>query len=180
MKGVVFTEFLELVEDKFGFEMMDDIIVESDLGHDGAYTAVGTYHHSEMVKLVSTLSQRSQVPVPDLLKTFGQHLFKRFSITYPDLFDGVSNSFDFLLRVHNHIHVEVKKLYPEAELPDINASLVDDDHLVLHYQSTRPFADFAEGLVLGCVAFFEDNMCVSVSDKTDDNTRCTIQLSKAA
>jgi len=31
MKGIVFTEFLELVEDKFGLEMVDNIIESSDL-----------------------------------------------------------------------------------------------------------------------------------------------------
>ena len=31
MKGIVFTEFLELVEDKFGLETVDEIINNSDL-----------------------------------------------------------------------------------------------------------------------------------------------------
>ena len=30
MKGIVFTEFLDLVEDKFGLEMVDNIITASD------------------------------------------------------------------------------------------------------------------------------------------------------
>jgi len=31
MKGIVFTEFLELVENKFGLEMVDTIILNSNL-----------------------------------------------------------------------------------------------------------------------------------------------------
>ena len=31
MKGIVFTEFLDLVEDKFGIEMVDKIICQSKL-----------------------------------------------------------------------------------------------------------------------------------------------------
>ena len=30
MKGIVFTEFLDLVEDKFGLEMVDKIISQSN------------------------------------------------------------------------------------------------------------------------------------------------------
>ena len=45
MKGIVFTEFLEMVEDKFSADMVDDIIDDCDLASGGAYTAVGTYPH---------------------------------------------------------------------------------------------------------------------------------------
>ena len=48
MKGVVFTEFLEMVYQKFGIEMVNALIENNDLSSDGVYSAVGTYHHSEM------------------------------------------------------------------------------------------------------------------------------------
>ena len=51
MKGIVFTEFLDLVEAKFGYEVVDHIIQESKLPNEGAYTGVGTYPHGEMVAL---------------------------------------------------------------------------------------------------------------------------------
>ncbi len=53
MKGMVFTEFLEMVEDRFSPEIADRIITASDLRSGGAYTAVGTYEHSEMIQLVT-------------------------------------------------------------------------------------------------------------------------------
>ncbi len=43
MKGIVFTGFLELVEDKYGLEMVDEIITNSNLESKGIYTSVGTY-----------------------------------------------------------------------------------------------------------------------------------------
>ena len=43
MKGIVFTEFLEMVEEKYGLEMVDDIIENANLQSHGAYTSVGTY-----------------------------------------------------------------------------------------------------------------------------------------
>ena len=53
MKGIVFTEFLELVEDKFGLEMVDNIITSSTLESEGVYTAVGTYSFSEMLTIIT-------------------------------------------------------------------------------------------------------------------------------
>jgi Haem-NO-binding len=57
MKGVVFTEFIEMVEDRFSPEMADRIIERAKLPSGGAYTTVGTYDHGEMIQLV-LLSQR--------------------------------------------------------------------------------------------------------------------------
>ena len=43
MKGIVFTEFLEMVEDKFSFDVVDTIIEQSELESGGVYNAgVGT------------------------------------------------------------------------------------------------------------------------------------------
>ncbi len=42
MKGTVFTEFLEMVENILSPELADLIIEQSDLHSEGAYTSLGT------------------------------------------------------------------------------------------------------------------------------------------
>ncbi len=46
MKGIVFTELIDMVEATFGEDMMDDVFDDCDLESGGAYTAVGTYDQS--------------------------------------------------------------------------------------------------------------------------------------
>ena len=58
MKGIVFTEFLEMVEQKFGLEVLDQIIIESNLASGGIYTSVGTYDFIEMQSLIVKLSEK--------------------------------------------------------------------------------------------------------------------------
>ena len=164
MKGVVFTEFLEMVEDNFGYDVADNIIENADLPSGGAYTAVGTYHHSEMVQLVVNLSTETETPVPNLLHTYGNHLFAQFVAGYGHLFDGITDTYSFLHAINNHIHVEVRKLYPEAELPTIDCVQVGESHLELYYQSARPFADFAEGLLEGAIIHFGENITMKRED----------------
>lgn len=154
MKGVVFTEFLEMVEDRFSPDMVDDIIDDAQLPHGGVYTAVGTYPHGEIVAMVVALSQRSGVPVPDLIRVFGQHLFGRFVKAYPAFFVGVNDAFQFMSGIEDIIHAEVLKLYPDAQLPRFTVEHHDAHRLVLLYQSPRHFEDLAEGLMHGCVAHF--------------------------
>ena len=154
IKGVVFTEFLELVEEKFSPDMVDTIIDASDLPSQGAYTSLGTYDHNEMVQLVTHLSKETNIPVPDLIRTFGEYLFTRFSDQYPQFFEGISHAFEFLKNLEGYIHVEVRKLYPDAELPKFEYEAPEPNCLVMIYSSNRPFGDLAEGLIRGCIKHF--------------------------
>lgn len=63
MKGIVFTEFLEMVADKFSADTVDTIIEEADPPSGGAYTAVGTYDFAEMASLVTKVLPALQ-PLP--------------------------------------------------------------------------------------------------------------------
>ncbi|QTR50251.1 heme NO-binding domain-containing protein [Candidatus Thiothrix anitrata] len=167
MKGLVFTEFLEMVESKFSPDMVDDIIDDSDLPSGGAYTAVGTYPHSEMLALVQNLSQKTSLPIPALVKIFGQHLFGRFVELYPSFFQNTRNAFDFLESIENYVHIEVRKLYPDAELPTFETNRnADDSKLVMVYRSNHPFASLAEGLIEGCLNHFNEKAQVEILDQS--------------
>lgn len=166
MKGIVFTEFLELVETAFSPEMVDRIIAESDLASGGAYTAVGTYDGSEMARLVGALSKASATPPGALLEIFGRHLFGRFVTLYPAFFEGCHSSFDFLPKVDDYIHFEVRKLYPDAELPTITATQTGDDTMDVIYQSPRCMAKLALGLIDGCITHFKETISVSEADRS--------------
>src|SRR6185436_15130450 len=96
MKGVIFTEFLEMVEVRFGLPVVDDIIATADVADGGAYTAVGTYDHAELVRLVQALSQTTGRSTAELTRLFGQYLFERFRSAYPIMFVGVKTAFEFL------------------------------------------------------------------------------------
>jgi len=56
--------------------------------------------------------------------------------------------------------VEVRKLYPDAELPRFQASRRADGGLNLLYLSSRHFADLAEGLIEGCAEHFKQPLMV--------------------
>lgn len=164
MKGVVFTEFMELVESRMGLEMLDRIITEADLPNDGAYTAVGTYDHAELVRLVQALSTATGNSVPQLVHMFGEHLFHRFSVNYKPLFADTRNAFDFLSRIDDVIHVEVRKLYPDAELPSLPCERPAPGRLVMHYSSPRGFGDLAAGLIAGCIQHYGETIAVNRTD----------------
>ena len=80
MKGIVFCEFVEMMEQEFSPEVADEVISGVQLESGGAYTAVGTYDHHEMLTLVTNLSEKTGMSVPDLVDAFGRYLFGRFVV----------------------------------------------------------------------------------------------------
>jgi hypothetical protein len=164
MKGIVFCEFVEMMEKEFSADMADEIITGAELESGGAYTAVGTYDHHEMLTLVTRLSEKTGAPVPELVEAFGRYLFGRFVELYPAFFEGVDRAFSFLDRIEEHVHVEVKKLYPDAELPTFDTSHPDGDTMIMDYRSRRPFADLALGLIEGCITHYGENIEVDSED----------------
>lgn len=161
MKGVVFTELLKMVEESHGFDMVDTIIEKSDLPSGGAYTAVGTYDHTEAVSLVVNLSKETDVAVPELLKAFGEYLFNTLATSYPQFIERADNALDFLEQVEDYIHVEVRKLYPDAELPTFSCSRPHSpDELHMTYESGRHLEDLCEGLIRGSLKKFNSNATI--------------------
>ena len=62
MKGIIFTEFIELVETTFGYSIAAALLDGCDLPSGGAYTAVGTYDHQEVLTLVGQLQKLTGTP----------------------------------------------------------------------------------------------------------------------
>lgn len=160
MKGIVFTEFIELVEEKFSITTCEQLLETSALPSGGVYTSVGTYDAAEMVALVTNLSQMTGIAVADLLQEFGRHLFRQFVEKFPGFFENITSSIDFLSRVDGYVHVEVRKLYPDAELPTFACERSDAGEFLMTYHSKRDLPDLAEGLIRGCIAHFGDQIDV--------------------
>lgn len=179
MKGIVFTEFLEMVEKEFGYDMVDLIIENSELPSGGAYTAVGTYDFGEMLQLITHLSKNTNIAIPDLLKAYGQYLFNTFLKSYPGFFERTDSSFEFLESIDNHIHVEVKKLYPDAELPSFQTNRVNDNTLEMIYTSSRKMGHFAIGLIEKTMEHYGDEMTMDTESLTEDGSQIKFTITRS-
>ncbi len=161
LKGVVFTEFYEFVETEFSPVFLQETINSVPLSTNGVYTATGTYPCQELVLITETIAQKSGLAMPGLLKAFGRYMFKYFTITAPEHFKAANNSYDFMTRVENVIHLEVRKLYPDAELPNFDFIERSDKHYVMTYTSARQLGDFCEGLMLATLDYYGENARLS-------------------
>jgi hypothetical protein len=154
MKGVVFTQFIEMVEDKFGFDTVDDMIEQS--GVSGVYTQAGNYPATELLEMVTALSNITEIPVATLVEAYGEHLFGILITIYPKPIQIYNNSFDFISSVDQVVHPEVKKLYPDSDLPEFELISRDDNSLKVLYKSSKPLMDFAKGLMSACAKHYKE------------------------
>ncbi len=177
MKGIVFTEFLDMVEKEFGYDMVDHILESSDLESGGIYTAVGTYNHAEIVQLLTHLSIKAEMDPGVLLNAFGKYLFDTFLKVYPHFFQAVDNTFDFLKSIDNHIHVEVKKLYPDAILPKFETHENENGALVMTYTSERRMGALAEGLIEKSIVHYKVPYFIEKNTLNEDGSMVEFLIS---
>ena len=178
MKGIVFTEFLELVEDKFGLETVDEIIQKSDLESNGIYTSIGTYKFSEMLQLLQHLSAKTKISIDELLLVYGEHLFGVLRDSYPGLIEAYKDPIDLLSSIENHIHIEVKKIYPDAELPSFEIIEKTKTSLTMIYRSSRAMHHFGLGLMNKTFEHFNSTASIVLEKIKEDGTEVKFIIHK--
>ena len=178
MKGIVFTEFLDLVEDKFGLEMVDKIISQSNLASEGVYTNIGTYSFSEMLSLLQNLSKNTGISIDNLLLVYGEHLFAVLKNSYPALIESYIDPIEMISSIENHIHVEVRKIYPDAELPTFEVIEKTENSLVMDYSSSRAMHHFGLGLMYKTFEHFNATATIELKKIKEDGTQVRFIIKK--
>lgn len=178
MKGIVFTEFLDLVEDKFGLEMVDKIIQQSQLESNGIYTSVGTYKFSEMLQLLQHLSANTNISIDDLLLVYAEHFFSVLESSYPGLIATYKDPIDMLASIENHIHIEVRKIYPDAELPTFEVISKTENSLIMIYKSSRAMHHFGLGLMNKTFEHFNATATIVLEKIKEDGTEVKFIINK--
>jgi len=176
MKGIVFREFLELVENSFGLDTVEDIIEKSNLPSKGAYTTIGTYDFSEMLSLINNLSDMTEMSVNDLLYIYGLHFFDILQRDYRSVLSSYKDPIELLSSVESHIHVEVKKIYPDAELPRFEVLDKTEISLNMIYYSSRSMYSFAYGLMEKAFKFYNQQALITYDLLKDDGSEVKFEI----
>ncbi len=154
MKGVVFNIFNDMIDEKFSPDTWEDLIDKTNPESGAVYTSAATYPAHELVGYVGALSEITGADPNDLVRAFGGYLMHQFYERHPHFFDDITVR-EFLLSVHDVIHVEVMKLHTDARLPTFEYEEPSSDSLVMIYSSPRKLCALAEGLLVGVSEIFD-------------------------
>lgn len=169
-----------MVENSFGYAMVEDLIESSELESKGIYTNVGNYDFREIHKLVHCLHKKTDIPISELMQSFGHHMHKMFARGYGVFYTVCKDAFEFLESIDNHIHVEVRKLYPDAELPSFQTRRLDNNTFEMIYTSKRKMGDFAKGLIKNAIEYYDQKATIeeSLIDPDGSMVRFLIKLNR--
>ena len=175
MKGVVFDILRDMVEENYGMEGWQAILDKS--GSDGLYISTQTYEDAELMGLVSAASDITKISVSDLVFAFGEYMVPSFYKRYPSFFDNAENFIKFLVSVDQIIHVEVRKLFPDAGLPTFDYNDEKSNHLTMIYKSPRKLCRLAEGLISGSAKHFNEKYILKHDPcMHDGHDHCNLEL----
>jgi hypothetical protein len=147
MKGIVFNVLEEMVIEQCGMLAWNEILETQKV--EGIYTAGESYPDEELFGLVGCISAKTDIPVEILVGAFGERLFKGLAERNPMFIEAEDTLKGFLKSVHDVIHIEVRKLYENPNLPDFEYEEGADNTLLMRYRSPRKLCILAEGLIRG-------------------------------
>jgi predicted hydrocarbon binding protein len=159
MKGIVFNQLQEFVESEHGIVLWDKALMACDLPSQGVYVSTMNYEDSELQSLVGFFCNHLSVDAPILVRAFGKYLFPRLFVMAPDQAKEAKNLKTFLLMIEDIIHVEVRKLYPDANLPEF-AYQDNDQDLRMLYRSPRKLCHLSEGLIKGASMHYQEQVSI--------------------
>src|SRR5687768_2582444 len=115
MKGIVFNLLAEVVQKQYGEETWEALLEAAQL--DGAYTSLGNYPDSDLMKLVGAASSALNLPPNAIIRWFGVNALPLLAQRFPQFFKPHTSTRSFVLTLNSIIHPEVRKLYPGADVP---------------------------------------------------------------
>jgi len=160
MQGTIFTAFSEMIIDKMGMEQWNDLLEKTEPESKGMYTSGEQYEDSELVNMVVALSEKTGVEVEKLIQAFGQYLFASLWENCPTDVSKIENLREFLLSIHSVIHVEVKRLHPNAYLPKFEYEDGEGTDLIMYYSSKRKLCHASVGLIYGAAKQFNEEITI--------------------
>lgn len=176
MKGLFFTEFLEMVEKEYGWQVVEKIISELGIANRGVYNPQANYPYRDFENLLHLLSLKVGLSVSALTKNFGKHLFYRLVILYRSEF-ARKNIFDFLEQIDELVHVKMQDRFPHEKIKGLQVKRLNESCFQISFQSKKDMVDLAIGFFAGCQQFFNENLTLD-TEYTSDSGVAKFSLSK--
>lgn len=155
MKGIVFNLLEEFITEKLGEERYEEIVAGCDLITKEPFVGPGTYPDEDLFAIVGKTVEVSGIALPDALRAFGRFCFPKLAEKFPNFVAAHTHPKPFLKTVETVIHVEVKKLYPDAVLPCFTYEDPAPDRLIMRYSSKRRLCHLMEGLIDGVSDYYK-------------------------
>lgn len=171
MHGTIFTELQKYVTTKLGADAWKALLRESAVPT-RVYLPIREYPDAELVALVATASRITEIPVPALLKDYGEFIAPDLIKMYRAYINPQWKTLDLLEHTEEQIHVRVRDDHKGASPPYLTTTRLSPTEAMVHYTSTRKLCAVAEGIALGIARYYGETIeltqerCMHRGDQT--------------
>lgn len=177
MKGIIFNLLEEFITENLGESAYEKILEQCQLTTQEPFVGPGSYPDEDLMAIAGKTIETMGVTADEALRAFGRFCFPRMVGKYPEFVNPFNHPKPFLKSIDSVVHVEVKKLYKDAEPPCFVYEDPADDTLVIKYSSKRKLCKFMEGLIDGVADHFKSPIQYEQSScKHDGAENCHFEL----
>lgn len=161
MYGIINTSIEELVINKFGLTVWEEILLKSGVAKQ-IFLSNEAYDDAITYQLASSTADVVGMSIGEVLLEFGKWWIlhtcqKRYGSM---LKTGGGDLAEFLIGLPS-FHNRVQIMYPKLTPPEFKVEKLEDQYFSVHYYSKRPaLQEFMRGLLLGLASYYKVNATV--------------------
>ena len=174
MHGLLFSELKKFVVSKLGADSWNKLLVEAGLASK-IYMPNQTYSDEELVRLVTTASRMTGIPVADLEEAFGEFIAPELLKLYSTQINPAWRTLDVVEKTETFVHRAVRLKVPGADPPRLSTTRPDPQTVILQYTSARKLCPVAIGIIKGTARTLNETVSVEQDEcMLRGDARCLI------
>lgn len=156
MRGVFFTELLDLVEARHGVLGVERVREAALAPRARAYTAAGSYDYDELERLIAAAAAALAMTANALKTELGAVMMRRLMHDMPFALNGCDDALAAAGRIAELAPQWFRSTHDDEQAPSLVFSRLSDEVVAVDYRSRYPFADVAEGSLRALAALFAE------------------------
>ncbi len=172
MKGIVFVNFNEFINELWEDEFWDNLLNEAELPSGGVYTTFDTYDDQKLFTLIYQAVDKKNIYVKDAQFVSGKWVFREFYSFAPAGVHNFTDVFESAHTVQSFIHLEADKLDTDTLHPKSMFLSGTPKKILSHYQSVGKLCFLCEDILPSPARHAGQKVKVSQIGCEHENGRC--------
>ncbi|WP_226007972.1 heme NO-binding domain-containing protein [Natrinema salinisoli] len=179
MHGIILKGLKDFTIEQYDEATWNRIRDEADVER-RLYVPVTEYPDEHVFELVTTASEISGVDPPILLRAFGRFLVPQLVQTYGVHVEKDWDGLELIENVEEYIHMALRaKDMADFTPPAVDARRLDENRVVVRYNSDRQLCEVAIGILVGIGEFYDESYTVTESQCMHDGApKCEIVVER--
>jgi methyl-accepting chemotaxis protein len=156
MKGTVPNCMQSLVIHRFGESQWKRSLAAAGLAASTDYSAQSNVDDGEVLALIRGIGEANSLAPAEVMQAFGEYWSSVYApVIYQSFYEAPKSTREFLLGL-DAMHIALTRILKDVQLPRFTYEWQGENHLVMHYRSTRNMVGLMPGMVTGLGIHFGD------------------------